>query len=81
MQASTIPMGMQPRSLQAAHRGRSTRVKAPDSRLLPGVVAIAIVVAMLLVMIPGFAGVPVEGPVVPAPLPAPAPVVVDAAIG
>lgn len=56
------------------------REQTADSRLLAGVVEIALAVAMLLAMIPSFAGVPVEGPAVPAPLPAPAPVIVDSAI-
>ena len=54
----------------------SLRIGA-DRMLVLAVIAIALVAAMLLAMVPGFAGARVDGSAVPAPTAAPAPMVVE----
>jgi hypothetical protein len=43
-----------------------------------GIASLVMAVVMLVAMLPGLAHVSIEGPIVPAPLPAPSPTIVDA---
>ncbi len=76
MYAETILTGTQAQRVQAAS-DRTLRHGGADRMLALAVIAIALVAAMLLAMVPGFAGVRVDGSAVPAPTPAPAPIVVQ----
>ena len=76
MHAETIVRGRQAQRLQAT-RFPSIRNVAADRMLVLAVIAIALAAAMLFAMVPGLAGVRVDGSAVPAPTPAPAPIVVE----
>ena len=77
MNAQTIARGMQ--AHHPATSDRSHRSVGPDRMLVLALIAIALVAAMLLAMVPGFAGVRVDGSAVPAPTAAPAPMAVESA--
>ncbi len=77
MNAEMIARGMQ--AHHPATSDRSHRNVGADRMLALAVIAIALVAAMLLAMVPGFAGVRVDGSAVPAPTAAPAPMVVEPA--
>ena len=78
MHAETILRGTQGKRVQATkHVGH--RLDGADRMLALAIVAIALVGAVLLAMVPGFAGVRVDGSAVPGPTPAPASIVVESA--
>jgi hypothetical protein len=55
---------------------QALRPATAGGMLAVGLVAIALVAAMLVAMLPGFAGVRVDSSAIPAPTPAPVPMVV-----
>ena len=78
MYAETI-LAVTPAQRVQATRDRTLQHVRADRMLALAVTAIALVAAMLLAMVPGFAGVRIEGLAVPAPTPAPAPIVLESA--
>jgi hypothetical protein len=79
MAAATVLKATDPWISPTTSRRASRNADRNDAMLIAGVVAVALALALLVSVLPGFARVPVDSQVVPAPTPAPAPFVLESA--